>query len=193
MRKLIIAILAVFCLSSTANAAMTYGASNYLDNLAFVNSGDTAMDPIYLFINEVETTIDGTSGVTSIIFTPGTAPSSPSEGQVYYDESSNGLLLYTGSAFVSIDTAGASSGIPPFTAVIRAGFGPTPACQALAKIVWSISCGRMPDLLIVSRTTIAPNSGAVSADKEPPNFPPAVRPAPNMTTSFIIPPKTICL
>jgi hypothetical protein len=88
-----------------------------------------------------------------------------------------------------METAGASVGTPPFTAVMRAGLGPTPACQALANIVWSISSGLIPDRLIVSLTITAPNSGAVNGAKEPPNFPPAVRPAPNITTSLIIPPK----
>jgi hypothetical protein len=72
---------------------------------------------------------------------------------------------------------------------MRAGLGPTPACQALANIVWSISSGLIPDRLIVSPTITAPNSGAVNGAKEPPNFPPAVRPAPNITTSLIIPPN----
>jgi hypothetical protein len=87
--------------------AMSYGLTYYNQNRGYVGSG-TPMDPLYQFINEVETTLDGSTGVTSIIFTPGTAPTG-SEGMVYYDSASNGLLLYNGTTWITIDTAGASS------------------------------------------------------------------------------------
>ena len=108
MKKFIlITILAVLALSSVADAAMTYGAAYYRERISMVGDASST-DPLYLFINEVETTIDGTSGVTNIIFTPSTVPAS-TEGSVYYDSAANNLKLYNGSAWVDIDVAGASS------------------------------------------------------------------------------------
>ena len=108
MKKFIlITILAVLALSSVADAAMTYGAAYYRERISMVGDASST-DPLYLFINEVETTIDGTSGVASIWFTPGTAPAAE-EGTLYYDSGSDGLLLRNATAWVTIDTAGASS------------------------------------------------------------------------------------
>jgi len=86
---------------------MTYGLSHYTNNLGYVGSGGTN-DPLYNIINEIESSLISSAGAASILFTPGTAPTGV-EGTVYYDSASNGLLVHTGSAFVTIDTAGASS------------------------------------------------------------------------------------
>jgi hypothetical protein len=117
MRKiLLLTIGLVLCLSASVEAAMTYGAAYYRKRISNAGTGYSDTDPISLFMNEVETTFDGTSGVTSWIFTPGTEPSSPSEGQVYYDSAGNNLKLYTGAAFVDIDLSGASSLATAYTA-----------------------------------------------------------------------------
>uniref|UniRef100_A0A6M3KMB5 Uncharacterized protein n=1 Tax=viral metagenome TaxID=1070528 RepID=A0A6M3KMB5_9ZZZZ len=92
----------LFCTS--AEAAMTYGADYYRQHKQNILGGSYQQDPIWLFMTETETT-----GMASFVFVPGLEPSTPNEGEVYYDESSNGLLLYNGSAWVSIDVAGASS------------------------------------------------------------------------------------
>ncbi len=108
MRKILLITIVMLCMASPAKA-LTYGASNYLDNMTFIGTGDKDFDPIYLFINEVESSLDGTSGVASITYTPGTEPSTPAEGMLYYNAAGNNLKLYTGAAFVDIDMAGASS------------------------------------------------------------------------------------
>lgn len=97
----------LLCRTPPAEATMTYGVSYYDTNRGYIGSGGYN-DPIRRFINEVETTLDGTSGMTVLFLTPGTAPSGE-EGMIYYDSSSHGLLVHTGSGFVTIDTAGASS------------------------------------------------------------------------------------
>ncbi|MHC4648603.1 MAG: hypothetical protein ACYTBJ_24365 [Planctomycetota bacterium] len=105
MRKiLLLTIGLVLCLSASVEAAMTYGAAYYQKRVSYLGSGYSDTDPLYLFMNEVETTIDGTSGVTNIIFTPGTAPAS-TEGSVYYDSSGNWFKGYNGSSWVTFASA----------------------------------------------------------------------------------------
>src|SRR5271157_3808623 len=82
-------------------------------------------------------------------------------------------------------TAGASTGTPPMTELSLAALGPTPACQALPKTVWSITSGVIPERFIDSLTAAAPSSGAVRFLSDPPNCPPIVRAAPSITTSLI--------
>lgn len=109
MRKiLLLTIGLVLCCSASVEAAMTYGAAYYQKRVSYLGSGYSDSDPLYLFINEVETTMDATSGVTGVLFTPGTAPTA-SEGLVYYDSASSGLLLYNGTNWITIDTAGGTS------------------------------------------------------------------------------------
>ena len=93
----------IMCRTPTASA-QTYGAEYYRTHKSQVGAGNYRVDPLWLFMNEVET-----AGLDYFVFVPGTAPSSPLEGTLYYDSGSSGLLLYTGSAFVTVDTAGASS------------------------------------------------------------------------------------
>jgi hypothetical protein len=109
MKRILVSLLILLCFVNVADAALTYGASYYAQNVQNALTGSSNSDPIYLALNEIDTTISGGGGVDSLIFTPGSAPSTASEGEVYYDSASNGLLLYTGSSWVTIDTAGASS------------------------------------------------------------------------------------
>jgi hypothetical protein len=102
---LFLAVLALFC--SSAEAAMTYGVSYYLQRRGAIGSG-TSGDPLRLFMNEVETTLDGSAGVASWIFTPGTAPTA-TEGTVYYDAAGDVLKLRNASAWVNIDVSGGVS------------------------------------------------------------------------------------
>jgi hypothetical protein len=98
----------LLCRTPPVEGTMTYGLTFYESNRGYIGAGNFN-DPLWRFINEVETTIDGTSGITALILTPGSEPSTPSEGQIYYDSAGNNLKLYNGSAWVDIDVAGASS------------------------------------------------------------------------------------
>lgn len=98
----------LLCRTPTAEA-ITYGAEYYRTHKQQIMAARYESDPLWLFINEVETTIAGTTGMASLLLTPGTAPSSPSEGMIYANDSGNNLQFYNGSAWVDIDVSGASS------------------------------------------------------------------------------------
>ncbi len=107
-RIFIFAILAVLlCRTPPVQGAMTYGLSHYLANKGYVGAGNFN-DPLYNFINEVETTIDGTSGVDAFIFTPGTQPTS-TEGTIYYDSAANWFKGYDGTSWVTFASAAGNS------------------------------------------------------------------------------------
>jgi hypothetical protein len=99
----------VLCFSASVAEALTYGASYYNNRIEFAGTGDKAWDPVYLFINEVENSLDGTTGVTSILYTPGSAPSTPSEGMLYYDSATNMMTFYNGSVWAALDSSGGPS------------------------------------------------------------------------------------
>lgn len=105
----------LFCRTPTAEA-LTYGAENYRLNKQNILAGTYRNDPIWQHMNEVGTTMDGGGGVPSWVFTPGTEPTTASEGEVYYNDAGNNLKLYTGAAWVDIDVAGASSLATAYTA-----------------------------------------------------------------------------
>ena len=108
MRKILLLTVGLMLCLNVSAQALTFGAANYLENMSWIGSGDKDMDPIYLFINDVENTLDGTTGVDLILFTPGTEPAA-TEGTVYYDAAGNNLKLRTNLAWVDIDVSGASS------------------------------------------------------------------------------------
>jgi hypothetical protein len=109
MKKLLtILILLVFFTATTAQAALTYGQSNYTKNKGAALSGGTN-DPLYNFIGEVDGLLSGTSGASALYFTPTDTAPTASEGVLYYNDTGNGLRLYTGSAWVNVDTAGGVS------------------------------------------------------------------------------------
>lgn len=106
MKRILFCLTLLFAvlLCRTPTYAITYGAENYRQNKGRVFAGNYNVDPLWQFMDGVEN-----DGLDSLVFVPGTAPSSPIEGEVYYDSASKGLLLYTGAAFVTIDTAGGVS------------------------------------------------------------------------------------
>jgi len=111
MKRILLIITLLFavlmCRTPTADAAMDYSLSDYLANKAYIGAGNYN-DPLWQLWTELDASLISSSGASSIYLTPGTAPTGV-EGTIYYDSSSHGLLVYTGSAFVTIDTAGASS------------------------------------------------------------------------------------
>ena len=104
---LLLALTFLLCRTPPAEAAMTYGGTFYLSNRAYLGSG-AYNDPLYRFISEVENSLDGTSGVTSFILTPSTQPTA-AEGKLYYDSAANGLKVYNGTAWQTLDVAGGTS------------------------------------------------------------------------------------
>jgi hypothetical protein len=101
-----LALVALFC--ACAEATMTYGVDYYLQRRSAIGSG-TSGDPLRLFINEVETTLDGEAGIASLLLTPTATAPTATEGTLYYDSASDALLLRNASAWVTIDTAGGTS------------------------------------------------------------------------------------
>lgn len=97
----------LFCRTPTAEA-FTYGATYYKEHLQQARSMNYRVDPIYLHFNEIDTTFAGTSGITALYFTPGTAPEA-AKGVIYYDLASEGLLLHNGTNWLTIDMAGGTS------------------------------------------------------------------------------------
>ncbi len=60
-----VAVFASLLIVSLALAAMTNSASNILLNRGFIGSGNDALDPVYVFCNEVETKLEGTSAISN--------------------------------------------------------------------------------------------------------------------------------
>lgn len=109
-RIILIILLFMLLLEGVALAALTYDETYYMQHLAYLHSGSSITDPMYLFINESIGYLEGTTALTKLYFDPqSTAPTSPSEGTLYYRDSGDTLVLRTASAWVTLDTAGASS------------------------------------------------------------------------------------
>lgn len=111
VRKLTVCILIGLTLGwfvAEAYAAVTYS----LDGrpTAYWWTGNAAKDQALLAAREVEDMMEGSVGFdTGILLTPTDVVPTATEGMIYYNDSGNTLQMYTGSAWVSIDTAGASS------------------------------------------------------------------------------------
>jgi hypothetical protein len=107
-RYLLFCVMLVLLFAQASEAAMTYGADHYRQNKGRVFAGNYNVDPIWLFMNEVETSLEGGGGVDSLVFTPGTVPATASEGEVYYNDASDVLMLYT-TSWKTIDLAGTAT------------------------------------------------------------------------------------
>jgi len=108
-RLLFFCFLAILATASSAPAALTYGGTYYRQHLQMAITGNSSADPIYLFFNEVETILEGGGGVDSLVFTPGSEPSTASEGEVYYDATGDVLKFRNASAWVTLASSGAST------------------------------------------------------------------------------------
>lgn len=91
---------------TTVYGALTYNDEYYRKHRQSMGSGSTTSDPIYLFLNEIEGTLSGTEGYTTILLTPGSEPSATTEGLLYYDSAADTLKYRNASAWVTLDTAG---------------------------------------------------------------------------------------
>ncbi len=104
MKKIILFTLIFAFLCGTAQAAMTYGASYYKDHISEARTG-SSVDPIYLAFNELDTLLAGTDSVDAMYFNPTTAPSTPLEGQLYYNAATDNLVYRNASAWVTLATS----------------------------------------------------------------------------------------
>ncbi|MCK9482795.1 MAG: hypothetical protein M0R34_00305 [Candidatus Marinimicrobia bacterium] len=108
MKKLIFLIL--FCLmAAIAFSALTYGPDHYRRRTTYLGSGNTRLDPLYLFMNEIDGYLSGSNALTMIFFDPTTEPTAADKGLVYYDGASNTLKFYNGSAWTALATAAGNS------------------------------------------------------------------------------------
>lgn len=104
MKKFILTIFVVVVLA----AIPAYGAlTNTIDVDAgqitsYWWTGEPYMDKAWLWSKEVEDILEGTSGLSSLFFTPTDTPPTTNEGQLYYNDTANLLKLYNGSAWVNI-------------------------------------------------------------------------------------------
>jgi hypothetical protein len=113
MKKLLVCMLFIAFLAQLCPAALTTSIdtrSTY-DN-AYRWTGHPAKDKILDWAQEMEDLVDGTSttGVASIVYTPGTEPTS-TEGRLYYDSGEDKLKFYNGSAWVAIESGSAGNSL----------------------------------------------------------------------------------
>jgi len=70
MKKILVILLMLVFMVSTAQATITHGASYYLLHKGYVGSGNKTLDPAYLFIGEAEAVLNaGVSGASGVTFT----------------------------------------------------------------------------------------------------------------------------
>ena len=110
MKKVLVILLLFACITGTVLAGgLTYDQANYKRYYA---NGLTAFgnDPIYNFINEVDTMLDGTgtSTITNLLFDSSiTSDPTSTEGRLYYNSSTKKFKFYNASTWVTIE-AGSS-------------------------------------------------------------------------------------
>lgn len=106
MKKILIIFL---LLSAVALAGLTYNAEYYRKNIQSALGGSTTADPIYLALNEIETSLEGTSGIDAVYLTPGSVPSTAAEGQLYYDATGDVLKYRNASEWVTLAQSGSAT------------------------------------------------------------------------------------
>ncbi len=89
MKKILILLMVLACFTGLADAAMTYGQSNY-DKHIGARGTRGQNDPLRNFINEVEDMLDGTGSttVTNLLFAQVTSDPTATEGRLYYNATS---------------------------------------------------------------------------------------------------------
>ena len=99
MKKFFI-IMLLLCVMLPVMGGMTYDGDYYLKNLRSAGAGGGG-DPLYLFINEVDSLM--TFGDGFLLLEPAAAPSPAAEGQIYYDAIANLLKFHNGTGWVNIE------------------------------------------------------------------------------------------
>lgn len=105
MKRLFFCLLAVLLLAGSAEAAMSYGASYYTARISNAGSGDSS-DPLYLFINEVETIIEARTleGGSTLTFANGLSIDNATDNKLEINENSDELILTFGSNTVTMSS-----------------------------------------------------------------------------------------
>jgi len=127
MKKILVFLILLTCIASTTQASLTYGPDNYRSHLSYVGSGNKYLDPVYLFMNEVddldlEGVISGTgekfyvdSGVTEGAGTSWAAAKNTIDAAINLCTANRGDVIYvaqghaeniSGAAGVACDLAG---------------------------------------------------------------------------------------
>ncbi|MEA1950588.1 MAG: hypothetical protein U9N87_04345 [Planctomycetota bacterium] len=101
-KTLLTGLLAVILLAVSARGAMTYSAGDILKNAQNVTMNNRYMNPLYLWANEIEGIVEGTTGTGVLYLTPTDTEPGTDEGLFYADDSENILKYYNGSAWVSL-------------------------------------------------------------------------------------------
>lgn len=109
MKRILLTILLISLFAGIASAALTYDETYYMQHLAYLHSGSSTTDPMYLFMNESIGYLEGSTGFSYIYLDPGTTPSTLVEGLLWYDSSGHALKLRLASSTVTVDVAGSST------------------------------------------------------------------------------------
>ncbi len=111
MKKFLIILMVLACASVVFGDTLTYGPDYYRKNLRTILSGSTTSDPLYLFINEVDGTLAGTTSVPALYFEPTATGSAPTavEGLMFYD-TTTGTVKYRNNASAWISLTGLAAG-----------------------------------------------------------------------------------
>lgn len=90
MKKILILLMVLACFTGLADAAMTYGQSNYKKHIGALHAA-RGNDPLWNFIGEVEGIFEGTdtTGITNLLFDDSiTSDPTATEGRLYYNSTS---------------------------------------------------------------------------------------------------------
>lgn len=110
MKRIIFMLVLIAAFAASLPAAMTSDSDNYLKKMSHAGSGNKTLDPIYLFMAEVEAVLEGTTGWTGGIYiTPQSAAATEREGQIYYDSDNDNLYVYANGGWVDLTAAAAST------------------------------------------------------------------------------------
>lgn len=129
MKRILTSLVLVALLCGVVLGAMTYSASRFIDPTYSVyrNSGNNLLDPEYLFANEVEGYLEGTTAFPFLKFTSTDTEPGTTEGLVYYDTSEHTLKQRTNSAWVTLGSGTFTGGTISGNTALDDGTGASPS------------------------------------------------------------------
>jgi len=101
-RKLILFLIVLLVACATVRAAMTNSSAVILTRPTYITSQSSLLNPLYLWANEAEDILEGTTGFTgsTLYVVPQSATPSANEGRLYYDSDTDILYYYANGAWV---------------------------------------------------------------------------------------------